>query len=263
MHGEHGEDPTDPRVAGRTPGRPVSHEPRIQQALRRRWPRLATIRSTPRRDPAERGGPALEPVHPVRGRATAIPCLVHAKSDAEVIAVRPLHRPAQRDAAGATRRSERLETDPSGTDSHVRGGRAVDGSERDLPATSSSSRPGRRNAAILLRSAIDRHPDGLANGSDQVGRNYMFHNSQAVLALVTETNETLFQKTLGLNDFYLARRRPRVPHGQHPDVGQVLTPGDVWARSRKLTKLAPDWTPQGDRPPRGRLLAHDRGPPRA
>jgi hypothetical protein len=37
----------------------------------------------------------------------------------------------------------------------------------------------------------------------QVGRNYMFHNSQAVLALSMEENPTVFQKTLGLNDFYL------------------------------------------------------------
>jgi choline dehydrogenase-like flavoprotein len=59
-------------------------------------------------------------------------------------------------------------------------------------------------AKILLRSASDRHPAGLANGSDQVGRNYMFHNSKAVAGLAKEPNETVFQKTLGLNDFYLA-----------------------------------------------------------
>ncbi|HEY1567683.1 MAG TPA: hypothetical protein VGF68_11730, partial [Solirubrobacteraceae bacterium] len=59
------------------------------------------------------------------------------------------------------------------------------------------------SARLLLTSANDRHPNGLANGSDQVGRNYMFHNSQAVLALSMEENPTVFQKTLGLNDFYL------------------------------------------------------------
>ena len=32
------------------------------------------------------------------------------------------------------------------------------------------------SALLLLRSANDAHPNGLANGSDQVGRNYMRHN---------------------------------------------------------------------------------------
>ena len=60
------------------------------------------------------------------------------------------------------------------------------------------------SARILLRSASDQHPAGLANGSDQVGRNYMYHNSKAIVALDKERNDTVFQKTLGLNDFYLA-----------------------------------------------------------
>ena len=41
-------------------------------------------------------------------------------------------------------------------------------------------------AALLLRSANDKHPTGLANGSDQVGRNYMFHNSQAVAGALAD-----------------------------------------------------------------------------
>ncbi len=45
-------------------------------------------------------------------------------------------------------------------------------------------------ARILLRSATDQHPRGLANGSDQLGRNYMFHNSKAVVALCREPNDT-------------------------------------------------------------------------
>ena len=52
-------------------------------------------------------------------------------------------------------------------------------------------------AKLLLSSASDKHPNGLANGSDQVGRNFMFHDSVAVLALSREENPTVFQKTLG------------------------------------------------------------------
>ena len=74
------------------------------------------------------------------------------------------------------------------------------------------------SAKLLLASATDKHPRGLANGSDQVGRNYMFHNSQAVLALSKEENPTVFQKTLGVNDFYFSGGDGlRVPARQHPD----------------------------------------------
>ena len=62
------------------------------------------------------------------------------------------------------------------------------------------------SAKLLLGSANDEHPNGLANGSDQVGRNYMFHNCKAVVALSKEPNDTVFQKTLGINDFYFGAR---------------------------------------------------------
>jgi len=58
------------------------------------------------------------------------------------------------------------------------------------------------SAALLLRSASDRHPRGLANSSDVVGRHYMCHNNSAFLAVSRHPNPTMFQKTLALNDFY-------------------------------------------------------------
>ena len=76
------------------------------------------------------------------------------------------------------------------------------------------------SAKLLLASASDAHPAGLANGSDQVGRNYMFHNSQAVLALSKEPNPTVFQKTLGLNDFYFGARDFDFPLGNIQMVGK-------------------------------------------
>ena len=80
------------------------------------------------------------------------------------------------------------------------------------------------SARLLLMSANDRHPRGLANGSDQVGRNYMFHNSQAVLALSLEENPTVFQKTLGLNDFYLRGPDFEFPLGNIQMVGKSQAP---------------------------------------
>ena len=58
------------------------------------------------------------------------------------------------------------------------------------------------SALLLLRSANDRHPNGLANGSDQVGRNYMRHNQSILMALMLKPNETVFQKTLAVSDYY-------------------------------------------------------------
>jgi choline dehydrogenase-like flavoprotein len=58
------------------------------------------------------------------------------------------------------------------------------------------------SALLLLRSACDQHPNGLANRSDQVGRNYMRHEMSIVMAVMRHVNDTVFQKTLALSDFY-------------------------------------------------------------
>jgi choline dehydrogenase-like flavoprotein len=80
------------------------------------------------------------------------------------------------------------------------------------------------SAKLLLASANDRHPNGLANGSDQVGRNYVFHNSRAFLAVSTEKNDTRFQKTLGVNDFYFGDPDFDYPMGNLQMVGKSSAP---------------------------------------
>ncbi len=80
------------------------------------------------------------------------------------------------------------------------------------------------SARLLLLSANDKHPNGLANGSDQVGRNYMYHNSVAVLAISKEENPTVFQKTLGLNDFYFGMDGFEYPMGNIQMVGKSQGP---------------------------------------
>ena len=98
------------------------------------------------------------------------------------------------------------------------------------------------SARLLLASATDKHPDGLANGSDQVGRNFMFHNSQAVLALSKEPNPTVFQKTLGVNDFYFSGGKDfEFPLGNIQMVGKSQAP---MYRGQKPgeTKFAPTWS---------------------
>ncbi len=166
--------------------------------------------------------------------------MVHAKSDAETIAVRPLLM-----APNVTLLVEaevvKLETDPTGgTVAGVVVAR--DGAEETYEADIVVVAAGASNSAkLLLQSANDRHPNGLANGSDQVGRNYMYHNSKAVVALSKERNDTVFQKTLGLNDFYLGGPGDDRPLGNIQMVGK----SNGWAmkgEEPKLTMLAPHWS---------------------
>lgn len=79
-----------------------------------------------------------------------------------------------------------------------------------------------QSAALLLRSADGRNPRGLANRSDQVGRNFMNHNSSAVLALSPfYRNDSIYQKTFGFNDFYLSDGEGGPPLGNVQLLGRV------------------------------------------
>src|SRR5262249_60073058 len=96
-------------------------------------------------------------------------------------------------------------------------------------------------AKLLFLSASERHPNGLANGSDQLGRNYMFHASQAVLALSREENPTVYQKTLGLNDFYFGSDEVDFPLGNVQMVGKSQAP--MFRGEKPVeTRLAPQWS---------------------
>jgi len=135
----------------------------------------------------------------------------------------------------------KLETDQSG---RTVTGVVVDHDGEQVTYTAdivSVSAGAANSAQILLASANDTHPNGLANGSDQVGRNYMFHNSKAMVALAKEPNDTTFQKTLGVNDFYFGT------DGYDYPIGQIQMVGKSNAEAMKgeepaLTKLAPHWS---------------------
>jgi choline dehydrogenase-like flavoprotein len=239
VHGRHGDDPTEGPWSKQYPWPAVSHEARIQQIS----DDLAAAGYHPFPAPC---GILLDEAD--RPRSTCIrctwcdgyPCLVHAKSDAETIAVRPI---LWEPNVTLLVRAEvvKLETDPTGrsvTEVVV----SRDGQDEVYSADIVVVSAGASNSAkLLLRSANEHHPNGLANGSDQVGRNYMFHNSKAVVALAKERNDTVFQKTLGLNDFYSAT-------GDHPwPLGNVQMVGksNGWAmkgEEPKLTMLAPHWS---------------------
>jgi choline dehydrogenase-like flavoprotein len=236
VHGAHGEDPTEGRWSRQYPWPAVSHEPRIQQIS----DSLLDAGYRPFHAPcgillneARRAASAC-----IRcATCDGYPCLVHAKSDAEVIAVRPiLDRENVTLLVGAE--VQRLETDPAGgavTGVVVSRGGQTESYSGDIVVLSAGAA---NSARILLRSASDRHPGGLANGSDQVGRNYMFHNSNAVVALDKEPNDTVFQKTLGLNDFYFAGDGRPWPLGNIQMVGKSNAAA-MKGEEPKLTRLAP------------------------
>ncbi len=238
VHGVHGADPTEGSYSRQYPWPPVSHEPRIQQisdALSaggyHPFPAPCGILL----DEADR--PAS---HCIRcATCDGYPCLVHAKADADIIAVRPLlDLPNVTLVTGAE--VVRLETDKAGQ--RVTGvvvDRGGDGKEEVYRGDIVVLAAGAVNTAkILLRSASDAHPAGLANGSDQVGRNYMYHNSKAAVAIGREPNDTVFQKTLALNDFYLPGDDREWPLGNI----QLLGKSNAMAMKGEephLTKLAP------------------------
>ena len=245
------------RPAPRTRSRP-SRTSRASSSSRTRSPRPATTRST-RRAASGSTRPNLAFSACVRcANCDGFPCLVHAKSDADVLGVRPaLEYPNVTLLTNA--QVVKLETDAAGT--------AVtevvverDGAEERYAGDIVVLACGAANTAkLLLLSANDRHPNGLANGSDQVGRNYMFHASQAVLALSREENPTVYQKTLGLNDFYFGERRRRVPAREHPD-GRQVAGADVPGREAAGDEARARLVARARRQARDRLLALDRGP---
>jgi choline dehydrogenase-like flavoprotein len=186
-----------------------------------------------------------EKLYQVMGSAASIqqtpgrrrPCLMHAKSDAQVICVDPAltHSNA---SIMTNAYVSKLETSPSGrevTAVHVQRGAEQLTLGADIVVSSCGAI---NSAALLLRSANDRHPRGLANGSDAVGRHYMGHNNSVLFAISREPNPTVFQKTIGVNDFYFESKEWEYPMGHISFVGKF----DGTMFSAGAPKLVPGLT---------------------
>ena len=152
-------------------------------------------------------------------RFDGFPCLTDGKADAHVLCVRPALKHANvtlRTHARVTR----LEPDASGRSVKrvvVDRRGAEEAYSADVVVVSCGAV---NSAALLLRSAGDRHPNGLANSSDVVGRHYMAHLNSAVIAISRTPNETRFQKTLGLNDYYWGAEDSELPLGHIQMLGK-------------------------------------------
>ncbi len=222
VHGQRGEDPTEGPSSGPYAYPAISHEPVIAR-IAEHWQKAGYH---PFHAPT---GVMLNEAARHEGRCIrcntcdGFPCLVGAKCDAEHICVRPaLKYPNVTLVTNA--HVHKLETSASGREV-TRVLANCSGQERAFTAGIVVLSAGAANSArVLLLSANDKHPRGLANGSDMVGRNYMFHNSAALVALTREPNTTVFQKTLSLNDFYFKADDFDYPLGNIQMIGKSLGP---------------------------------------
>ncbi len=247
VHGHRGEDPTEPRWTKPYPKPAISHEPRIQQladdlvrtghapfhlpmgALMEEDGRGGTLPHSPllRCDPFD-----------------GYPSLTNGKSDAQVICIDPTLAAHPNVTLLRNAYAERLVT--------AEGGGAVTGVEvmiegrmETLSADIVVVACGALSSALLfLRSVSDAHPEGLANGSGQVGRNYMRHNNATVLAISKTPNHTQFQKTLGLNDFYYGHDLSPLNEWEYP-LGHIQMVGKSDGMQIEAEGLPPflQWLP--------------------
>ena len=236
VHGERGVDPTDPPASAPYPHPPVSHEPRIQH----RAEDFARQGLSPFHVPL---GIMLDEANPRTSACIRCstcdghPCLLSAKSDAQVVAVDPaLRHPnvtlltdafVSRLATSATGRTvTRIVVERNG---------AREEYQADIVVVAAGAI---NSAALLLRSASDKHPQGLGNSSGVVGRHYMGHVNSVLMALSKCPNPTIFQKTLAVNDFYLGSEEWPHPMGHISFVGKL----DGETLKAGAPALAPGWT---------------------
>ncbi|MFN8599284.1 MAG: GMC family oxidoreductase [Candidatus Binatia bacterium] len=239
VHGQRGTDPTEPPASTPYAHRPVAHEPRIEEIV----DGLRAVGARPFPIPI---GLMIDDADPhagacIRcGTCDGFPCRVDAKADTQVICVDPaLRHPNVTLLTGAF--VSRLETSPSGREITGVVVEREGATERHRGHVVVVAAGAIHSAALLLRSASDRHPRGLANGSDQVGRNYMCHVNSMLLAITRHANPTRLNKTMGLNDFYFGGRDDEFPLGHVSLVGNI--DGHFLARGapRVVPRRALDW----------------------
>ena len=236
VHGQRGEDPTDPPASGAYPFPAVSHEPRLQALS----DHFFALGMKPFHVPL---GIRLDENNSQTSRCIrcntcdGFACLVHAKADAQVMCVDPaLQYPNVTMLTGAY--VSRLETSATGrevTGVQVQRNGVPERYSADLVVVSCGAI---NSAALLLRSASDRHPNGLSNCSGVVGRHYMGHINSVLMAVSKCPNPTIFQKTLGVNDFYFGSTEFDYPMGHISFVGKL----DAVALSAGAPPLTPGFT---------------------
>jgi choline dehydrogenase-like flavoprotein len=204
VHGQRGEDPTEPPSSSPFPYSAVSHEPKIQALS----DRLSKCGLRPFHLPLgilldEKDGKPTPTSICIRCDAfDGFPCLLNGKADAQVVCVDPALKAHSNLTLLTGAYVSRLETNAAGTavaKVHVSRNHRQERYSADLVVVACGALS---SALLLLRSASERHVSGLGNSSGQLGRNYMRHNQSILMALSREPNDTVFQKTLAVSDYY-------------------------------------------------------------
>ena len=265
VHGQQGIDPTEP-PRGPFPYEPIPHAPGIAKIV----DQLRRMGLHPSPLPLGLLNPGQPEGCVLCNTCNSFPCQYHAKSESDVVCIRPaIQRPnvtmwtnafARRlltDASG--RRVQAVEVERNGEVLRV---------EASLVVVSCGAV---NSAALLLRSANDAHPDGLGNSSGLVGKRYMAHLATMMQGFHPfRVNETVFQKTVAINDFYLRGPGTKYPLGQIQSQGRThgvmaqtvvpwipLRPYEVWvARGVDWLAMSEDLPADDNRvtiDPRGRI----------
>lgn len=217
VRGALGQDPTEPSHSGGYPFEAVRDEPSIA-GLRKR---LAGVGLNPSSLPL--GVDLARWLEEGQTTWDAFPDTCGGKMDAETCGLaQALKHPNVELITGAL--VQRLEVDAQGAIS------AIHYEHKGAPCALSArlvvlSAGAVQSAALLLKSANSNRPNGLANSSDQVGRNFMNHNCSAVLALNPfRKNSAIYQKTIQLNDYYLSTETNPEPLGNIQMLGKITGP---------------------------------------
>ncbi|MCO4253241.1 GMC oxidoreductase [Pseudarthrobacter raffinosi] len=229
VHGRLGEDPTEPHHSTEYPSPALEHEPTIERFA-------SKLRQQ-----------GLHPFHMSNGmnlnsmeerRADTIsdgaPSESGVKSEAENRALRPALQ-SENVSLLINAKITKLITSPDG--GTVVAAEATLGSRKlRINAKQFVVSAGAVNSAVLLlNSANEQHPNGLGNSSGLLGRNYMVHNSTFFMGVnPIRRNPTAWQKTLGLNDWYVAGKSNPYPLGNLQMLGKLQAP---------MVKAARSWAP--------------------
>jgi choline dehydrogenase-like flavoprotein len=243
VHGQAGEDPTEPPRSSPYPFGAIPHEPVIAEVFERMRARGLHPSHMPAAIDFHPGGSCVR-----CGTCDAFPCRIGAKGDAETRLIDPaLAQGGVRLATGC--KVKRLIADERGQRisavEYQRNGETSRVNARLFVLSAGAI----NSAAILLASADSKHPTGLANSSGVVGRYFMNHNCTALMAITPwRTNRTRYPKTLTLNDYYFGGPASGKPLGNLQLLGKIQEPmlrgalprAPKWSR-RWLAEHSVDW----------------------
>ena len=219
VRGQAGVDPTDPPRSAPYSYGPIPHEPVIDQIAKQLSAQGLTPFSMPSAVDYGPNGKCQRCAN-----CDAFPCKIDAKGDAETVLIRPALKHSNIELVSDAY-VQKLHTDPAGR-KIVAADVLINGTNQRITADTFILSAGAVNsAALLLRSANASNPRGLANSSDVVGRNYMTHNTSALMAIHPfKINNTQFPKTLAVHDYYFGGDEVTTPLGSLQLLGKIREP---------------------------------------